>query len=72
MQASNSKEELVLESKCPICEGAGGHEERRQWQSCYFCDGAGYLPTESGKRILDLVRHNFAILHRNAVETDAD
>jgi hypothetical protein len=30
-----------------------------EWENCPVCDGAGYVPTEFGKRVLDLMRHNF-------------
>jgi hypothetical protein len=48
-----------LEIPCPVCGGAGGDTERRQWSPCYRCDGAGYFPTEAGRRVLALMRHNF-------------
>jgi hypothetical protein len=39
-----------LEVKCRACEGKGG--------DCDDCDGAGTVPTEAGRRVLDLVmRH---------------
>ena len=48
-----------LETSCPVCGGAGGETERREWTDCYRCNGAGYLPTEAGKRVLALLKHNF-------------
>jgi len=44
--------ELELEIRCPRCEGRGGEEERGNWCPCCECEGAGYLPTEIGKRVL--------------------
>lgn len=50
-----------LECVCSVCNGnKGSHtgEEESGWSDCYNCNGSGYVPTEAGKRILDLMRHN--------------
>lgn len=47
-----------LETLCKFCKGRGGETERREWHKCGVCKGTGYVPTEAGKRLLDLVRHN--------------
>ncbi len=51
-----------LESSCETCLGKGGWWEEgryRDWHRCGKCEGSGYLPTDLGKRILSLMRHNF-------------
>jgi DnaJ-class molecular chaperone len=53
-----------LEAVCGTCKGAGYFTEQRTEYACYDCNGAGYLPTEAGKKILDLMRHNFEPMHR--------
>ena len=56
-----------LEIKCPDCNGRGvGHEMGEQYP-CHECGGAGYQPTESGKKILALVRHE---LRRRRLSSD--
>lgn len=53
----------VLETRCRICDGAGGHEERDRWCRCGSCGGVGYYPTEAGEQVLALMRHNFRAVH---------
>jgi hypothetical protein len=51
-----------LETVCPECEG------RRSWPKygiCQECKGMGVVPTEFGKRVLDLVLH-----HRRRIVLD--
>jgi Tryptophan RNA-binding attenuator protein inhibitory protein len=50
-----------LERLCPKCKGAGGEKRmyEPEWDTCLTCDGAGYVPTSFGKRVLELLRHNF-------------
>ena len=51
---------LALEVECPRCDGRGHYDEGDgEHQRCAVCDGAGYMPTEFGRRILGLMRHNF-------------
>lgn len=56
-----SESDLQLESKCPECNGSGGkfwRGEEEEWRECAKCHGSGYVPTQIGARILELVRHN--------------
>jgi Tryptophan RNA-binding attenuator protein inhibitory protein len=48
-----------LESVCPYCEGIGGKAPMYEdgWDVCWNCMGAGYVPTEFGKRVIALIRH---------------
>jgi DnaJ-class molecular chaperone len=55
-----------LEVVCSTCDGAGFFTEQRREYPCHKCNGAGYLPTEAGKKILDLMRHNFEPMLRLA------
>ena len=52
-----------LEVVCPRCRGKGsvplGYPDPR----CSNCGGSGYIPTEFGQRVLELVRHNFLFRH---------
>lgn len=50
---------LVLENPCTACEGSGGRMGYvNDWHECDKCSGAGYVPTEFGEKLLDLIRHN--------------
>lgn len=51
----------VLQVKCQRCEGAGALRDGSMcpWADCYQCDGAGFIPTEAGKKVLALVRRHF-------------
>lgn len=58
----NEKNELAalerlpaLETACPECDGKGHWAKRGR---CDECHGAGVVPTEFGKRVLNLIRHN--------------
>lgn len=47
-----------LEVPCERCHGKGGwHSDG--WRRCGQCNGAGFVPTETGAAILALLRHNF-------------
>ncbi len=50
-----------LEAICPSCKGEGRFSDNppHDFTDCFKCDGAGYVPTESGKKVLNLMRHNF-------------
>jgi hypothetical protein len=52
----------VLEIHCEECDGTGG-EWWNNGKACYCrkCNGAGYVPTEAGKRVIALMRHNLRI-----------
>jgi hypothetical protein len=54
----------VLETCCDYCRGAGRWREERSCRErcCGMCGGAGFIPTEFGERVLQLIRHNAAIL----------
>lgn len=47
-----------LEVLCADCDGTGGEMVHYEWRECYRCNGAGYVPTWLGERMLDLIRHN--------------
>ena len=51
----------LLESECPYCSGKGREriEGSGKWRTCFTCSGAGFIPTEFGKMVLALMRHNF-------------
>lgn len=62
-----------LEKLCQRCGGTGGHKRMYQpeWDDCPECDGAGYVPTDDGRRILDLIEHNFRQMFER-MESDED
>lgn len=51
-----------LETPCPECKGSGWYN----YGQCGLCHGTGYMTTESGEKVLSLVRHHFGHLLRNA------
>jgi hypothetical protein len=55
-----------LEVVCPACNGSGGDRELGVWNHCPECKGARYVPTEEGEKILELMRHNFRPMLRDA------
>lgn len=57
----------LLEERCPSCNGRG-HYTGDGEATCLKCGGAGYLPTEDGKRVLALMQHNLPAMLRNASE----
>ncbi len=51
---------LPLEERCNHCGGKGWYSSEKMGRSrCGFCNGAGYVPTETGEAVLALMRHNF-------------
>jgi hypothetical protein len=48
-----------MEQLCWKCKG--------RCQRCDQCDGVGYLPTEFGKKILALLRHNLKPILQDAI-----
>jgi DnaJ-class molecular chaperone len=50
-----------LETICLDCKGKGGFSENppHDFTRCSDCGGAGYVPTEAGKKVLALMQHNF-------------
>jgi len=55
----------TLEKVCGKCGGCGGEFDRRDWFPCCECKGKGYFPTEAGRRILVLMRHNLPAMSRD-------
>jgi DnaJ-class molecular chaperone len=53
--------QLILEIECDYCHGEGGYrsEYPEGWHRCRICNGAGYITTEFGEKVLALMRHNF-------------
>ncbi|WP_149111090.1 hypothetical protein [Limnoglobus roseus] len=49
-----------LERPCETCRGQRGSDDcySRRYM-CPECDGAGFVPTEFGVKILQSMRHNF-------------
>jgi hypothetical protein len=58
-------EGIELETPCTACEGEGGlwkwseAYQGREWGRCDECNGAGYVPTAIGRKLLAFMRHNF-------------
>jgi|HubBroStandDraft_2_1064218.scaffolds.fasta_scaffold1834862_2 hypothetical protein len=50
-----------LETPCEACGGERGHftEYPQYWKPCGLCNGAGFVPTPFGERVLALLEHNF-------------
>ena len=44
---------------CDACEGTGDDTGYGGGERCKQCNGAGFVPTELGRKILELVRNNF-------------
>ncbi|HWE95886.1 MAG TPA: hypothetical protein VG269_18125 [Tepidisphaeraceae bacterium] len=64
---------VELESACERCHGDGGwggEEECRAWHWCGKCGGAGYEPTEFGRKVLSLMRHHFKPMLETASAKD--
>jgi DnaJ-class molecular chaperone len=55
-----------LEVKCESCQGEGGDYEQDRWSRCPYCKGRGYMPTETGERLLAFMRHNFNLMLEDA------
>lgn len=49
-----------LETQCTACGGASQYycSEDDCFKACEKCNGSGFVPTDFGKRVLSLVRHN--------------
>lgn len=58
-------DEIILETECPRCNGFGSDGPFAH-NYCRKCDGAGYIPTELGQKFVDLMRHNFGPMLRDA------
>jgi DnaJ-class molecular chaperone len=48
----------ALESQCPSCGGRGGVDDIDGRITCMTCRGRGFIPTETGEKVLALIRHN--------------
>lgn len=58
--------DIELENPCFPCFARGYNLEPEIGKvTCVHCDGAGFIPTQIGKRILDLIRHNIPNLLDN-------
>jgi hypothetical protein len=58
-----------LEVVCVNCRGAGGWSGSARgpaWTACGRCGGSGYVTTEVGRKVLDLIRHNLKLLLHDA------
>lgn len=59
------QEAQILEVFCESCHGKG--YQRCDYGDgsdvCARCDGAGYVPTEFGRKVLALMQHNFKSMH---------
>jgi DnaJ-class molecular chaperone len=53
-------ERETLEVRCPVCDGQGYYrpDGSAEIRECFACDGAGFKPTELGRQVLELMRHN--------------
>jgi DnaJ-class molecular chaperone len=68
MISSTKLEEIELETVCLCCHGTGGPEYKGDSYRCKNCDGAGYVPTEFGKKVLAVVQHNFKPMLQDATD----
>lgn len=60
MDSDRLSESTDLEVMCDSCHGKGQWREEGSGRDrvCGRCDGAGYVTTELGTKILKLIRHN--------------
>lgn len=63
----NDKNIGSLENRCEQCKGDGGTNEYSFWATCDNCQGTGYIPTQNGEAILELIQHNMKNLLRQAI-----
>jgi hypothetical protein len=61
---------IALEVRCERCGGRGCFRECGAASACPSCGGAGYIPTDAGKQILSLLRHNLENIRRELRELD--
>jgi len=57
----------LLETVCGECGGNGGQKGCHFWETCDACNGTGYILTDDGKAILELVRHNGKTILRESM-----
>lgn len=58
---ANMSADSELEIVCPSCAGVARFndpESENGFTSCPRCDGSGFIPTDLGRKVLALVRHN--------------
>jgi DnaJ-class molecular chaperone len=70
MKSIDINADMALEIVCPICTGTGGNKGRYDRWRCHNCNGAGYVPTEFGKMVLALMRHNFYSMLQDTTADD--
>jgi len=61
---------IELERLCNECQGDGGEHTESGWETCWICNGAGFVATPMGEKILTLVRHNFRPMLEQAQDGD--
>ncbi len=66
--AASNLDAVELESVCSYCHGTGGPEYKGDPYKCPNCEGAGFVPTEFGKKVRALMEHNFRPMLRDAQE----
>jgi DnaJ-class molecular chaperone len=66
-QIGHRTEMAHLEISCKDCDGKGMIPDHITPNACPACGGSGFSRSELGQRVLDLVRHNFRILLREAI-----
>jgi DnaJ-class molecular chaperone len=55
-----------LETKCEDCGGKGFHPNYAG--RCYGCHGTGYITTEFGEKVLELMRRNFRLMLKDEMD----
>lgn len=50
--------EICLQVACERCKRTGYIDGYHGRERCRECDGAGFVPTELGEKILELMRNN--------------
>jgi hypothetical protein len=66
-QVDLESEIAPLEIVCKKCDGKGMIPDHVTPYVCSACGGSGFSRSELGQRVLDLMRHNFRILLREAI-----
>ena len=60
----------VLEESCAYCRGVPCRREEGSGRelTCGMCNGAGFIPTAFGERVLELIRHNAISLRADSLD----
>ncbi len=68
MKDHTCETEDALEVLCENCNGSGNwrSDDGCSGAKCHRCNGAGYVPTEGGDKILTLIRHNYCSLRASS------